>query len=249
MNFLDLVNRCRVECGVTAAPLTTVVGATGEAARFVGWVSDAWSDIQLKRDDWKFMQGEFSFPTQANVREYLPTVAVPNGSFGEWMPETFRIYTTTQSDEMYLSQWDWPLYRDVYLFGANASVFNSPGRSVAFAVRPETSGLNIAQPPDAVYTIYGRYKKQTMNLGSGTNPNWDVPSAPVGTGTSPTANPGQIPHFAEFHMLVVYFAMEKYATYESAPEVMARARKEQGSMYPRLVDKWTDKPTMGDAIA
>ena len=51
MNYLQLVNRTRVECGITGPTLTTVQSLTGEAARIANWVTSAWVDIQTSKED------------------------------------------------------------------------------------------------------------------------------------------------------------------------------------------------------
>lgn len=327
---------------MTASPLTTVLGATGEASRFVGWVSDAWSDIQQKREDWKFRFADFGFNTNGGVREYSPAIAVPNGTFGDWIPETVRVQnspiqvvfsttpfgvqasvgvtlqgatsgaagtilalgaTATQastgqyviltnltgyftpgeslmvgvnpvgtftstplmtgasstqtnlsmadfsyysglaggaliSTEQYMSEWEWPIYRDVYLFGSNASV-QGYGRPLQFAVRPENSNINLALSPDSDYYVHGRYRRSIQVLAADT----DVP-------TQLTANGGgALPMFGQYHMLIVYAAMKKYAAYESASDVMARAAMEWNPMYSNMVNRWTDPVTLSDALA
>lgn len=49
MNYLELVNRARVECGVSGNALTAVTGQSGENARFTGWINSAYVDIQTAK--------------------------------------------------------------------------------------------------------------------------------------------------------------------------------------------------------
>ena len=67
MNFLQLVNQLRVECGVSGPPLTTVAGqiAGSENARMVSWIQQAWIDIQTSKEDWLFLREPFVFNTVA----------------------------------------------------------------------------------------------------------------------------------------------------------------------------------------
>jgi len=47
VNYLQLINRLRVECGVSGAstPLITVTGLTGESYRMASWINSAWVDV------------------------------------------------------------------------------------------------------------------------------------------------------------------------------------------------------------
>ena len=61
MNFLQLAQRTAVECGVASSSdiqtaLPTVVGATGSLGRIVNWINDAWTDIEMDRNDWDWMR-------------------------------------------------------------------------------------------------------------------------------------------------------------------------------------------------
>lgn len=50
MNRLELVNRLISEAGVTDRPLATTLGQTGDAARYVNWIDDAWLEVQGQKN-------------------------------------------------------------------------------------------------------------------------------------------------------------------------------------------------------
>ncbi|MCA9367295.1 hypothetical protein KC887_03485 [Candidatus Kaiserbacteria bacterium] len=60
MNFLELCKRLHMEAGYQGAGPASVENQTGQAARLVTWIAEAWRDIQNLRDDWEFMANEFS---------------------------------------------------------------------------------------------------------------------------------------------------------------------------------------------
>lgn len=91
MNFLQLCNRLRLECGVSGADLTSVASQTGEPGRLVAWVNSAWLDIQNTRTDWQWMRTTATFPTATGQPTYTPT-QIGLTDFGSWARETFRNY-------------------------------------------------------------------------------------------------------------------------------------------------------------
>ena len=81
MNFLQLVNRTRVECGVTGPALATAQNLTGEAARIASWVTSAWIDIQTSKEDWLFMRSTVTFNSVTHQQFYTPTEAGIGSTF------------------------------------------------------------------------------------------------------------------------------------------------------------------------
>ena len=63
MTFLEIARQSAIQCGVAATQaintaLPSVVGAqgSGSVGRIIGWVNDAWTDIQMDHDDWDWMR-------------------------------------------------------------------------------------------------------------------------------------------------------------------------------------------------
>lgn len=214
MNRLSLAQRLQTECGVSGA-LTTTISQTGESSRLVNWVDQAWAEIQTEHDDWRWMRSSnmlgagMSFATVAGQPSYplgtgAGTCGVLATSFGKWVRDAFRNYTTTVgvSNEMFLDQIPYDVWRDAYMFGAMRSVQTRP---VAVAIGPDES-ICLGPPPNALYTITGDY--------------YVAPSVMAADLDVPTLLPVQ------YHMIIVYKAMMMYAGYEAASEVFQRG--EQG---------------------
>jgi hypothetical protein len=208
MNFVDLVEDLRIECGVSGSPLITVQNLNGELARLRKWTLDAWNMIQLKHQDWKFLRSTFSFQTTAGKQSYTPTEAgVP--LLDLWQQDSFWMYQTSRGvvDQMPLGAMEWEHFRRMYLMGAQAQM-----RPMAFTVDPSKT-LWFGSIPDSAYTITGEYWRdpQTLALDA------DTPLMP-----------------AKFHKLIVLEAMKRYAGYEAAAEVMTRASAEANPLWNAL---------------
>ena len=204
MNYLQLVNRAGLECGVASAQVTTLVGQTSmESLRFAGWVQDAWNDIQIEQQQWRFMTQTFSFNTTAGQQSYAPTVAQPTGcglaNFANWKYKSSRCYLTSTgySDEQIQNYMDWDQFRNLYEYG---NMRTTQQRPVIWAADPQKN-YTLGPVPDNIYTIDGEYFMAPQVLSADT----DTPYMP-----------------SQFHMAIVYGAMQSYAAYEAAPEVMQR---------------------------
>lgn len=243
MNFLALCQRTAIECGVASGQaittaLPTVVGATGSLGRVVGWVSDAWSDIQMDHDDWDWMRssvllgagvtvqtiaGQPSYPLGTGAG----TVGVAVDAFGKWDRETVRCFSTAAGyqGEDYLDDVPYDTWRDSYMFGAQRAVQTRP---IVVAVGPDQS-LCLGPPPNGLYTFTADY--------------FVAPSEMVADTDIPAGLP------TRFHMLIVYYAMQKYAGYESAPEVMQRGASEATRMYAQLQAVRAPRMSFSGALA
>lgn len=259
MNFLALCRRAATECGVASSiavntALPTTAGAVGSLARIVNWVNDAWTDIQCAHDDWDWMRSSsllgagVSFRTVAGQASY--PLGVPSGDwggdfggdftqagagtvgidpelFGKWDRETFRCFPTAVGfqGEQWLDEIPFDYWRDCYMFGAQRAVQTRP---TVIAVGPDQS-LCLGSPPNDQYTITGDYFVAPSEMAADT----DIPAG------LPT----------RFHMLVVYLAMQKYAGYESAPEVMQRGATEGARISAQLQAARAPRLTFGSALA
>ena len=213
MNFVDLTENLRYECGVSGTPLTTVQNLNGELLRLRNWIRDAWQELQLERQDWKFMHKEFQFVTQAGVQSYtLDTVQSANGDIDIdcYAQNTFSIDppydtgTQARSQEQPLGVMAWQHFRNMYVVGYPV---NDPTRWQ----RPMTAAIDddrtfwFGPAPDQAYTIRGECWINPQTLVNDA----DIPIMP-----------------AKYHKVIVYRAMLKYAGYESANEVRVRAVQE-----------------------
>lgn len=209
MTFLQLVQRLRQECGVSGTAPTTTVGQSGEIARLVNWINQAWYDIQSMHEDWLFMRGNVSFNTVDGTQTYTATAAGIT-SLGNFKRDSFRAYPTgAPESERFLLYIPYDQFRNFYLFGGNRTVEGPP---VAFTISPDKD-LLFGPIPDAVYNINGEYFQKPALFTADS----DEPTIP-----------------AQFQMVIVYKAMQFYGQYEAAPEVYAAGMEHYGRMMARL---------------
>lgn len=240
MTFLQLCQKLIQECGVSGSMVTTA-SQVGEMARVVGWINDSWSEIQTTHDDWEFMRSSYlnqsagtSFTTTAGQALYPlgntvgTTCMVLPANFGTWDQYSFRNFSTSnvlRSDEIFMSPITYDEWRDAYMYGALRQVKTRP---VTVAIAPDKS-VCVGPPSNGLYTIEGDYFLQPQSF--------------VNDGDVPTGLQ------AQFHMLIVYKAMKKYAGYEAAPEVAARAEDEYNPLYRSLEGRYGPRIMEGAALA
>ncbi len=228
MNYLQLVNRARRECSASGPDLATLGGVISQQnQRCKDWVTTAWNDIQTSRRDWDFMQRPFSFvtvPGQQSYKASLAPASIPD--FANWRRDTLRAYRTSVGfgDEQVLPFVGWMHFRDLYQFGSNRTLQQRP---TIFTV-DYAKNLLLGATPDDAYTINGTY--------------FASPDALVGDTDTPALD-------EEFHMYIVYKAMESYGYYEGAPEVLQRGQVEGHKMWVKLVTDYTPKLTYGATLA
>jgi hypothetical protein len=209
MNFLQLCKRLRSEAGISGSGPASVLNQTGEMERVVNWVNQAWEDIQNHRTNWQWMRGDFSFQTTADKADYTAAEAGIVTRFRDWDVNTIKSYRTSLgvANEFEISELPYLSYRSVYLTGSQ-----SPGTPVIFARGPDRK-LLLGPKPDGEFTVSGQYWKSRQILVSDT----DEPEMPE-----------------EFHMLIVWMALERYGIYESAGEVVAAGQKYSKRLMMRL---------------
>jgi hypothetical protein len=211
MTYLQLCQKLVEKCGISGAGPTSVIGQTGEMKRVIGWINEAYLHIQELHPDWKWMRGSASFSTIANQQAYTPAQCGVT-DFAEWDVSTgrntFRLYQTSvgYGSEIWLQYLPYDDFRDYMQYGAQRNV---TGKPLYMTVNPAKSILLGYTPDSTDYTTVGDYYKTPGDLAADA----DVPLMP-----------------ARFHMLIVYKAMQIYASYESAPEVMSEGRTEYRTM-------------------
>lgn len=237
MNRLQLCNSLMVECAIPG-PMQTTIGQTGELARVVGWIDQAWNDVQTEHDDWNWMRssvllgGGASFTTIAG-QAYYPlgtgagTSGIPLANFAKWAKKTFRNYTTSVGfiNEIFMDDIPYDAWRDAYMYGAQRTVQTRP---VAVAIGPGEE-VCVGPPPNGLYTITGDYFR--------------APTVMAADADTPTGLP------AAQHMIIVYRAMWKYAGYEAASEVYQTGKENWGIMLAQLEAIKMPEVRMGGALA
>lgn len=228
MNFLQLVNRTRVECGVSGAstPLTTAQNLTGESARIATWVNSAWVDIQTAKDDWQWMREPFQFNTVTQQQEYTPTEANVGSTFANWKRDSFRCSSVGQNyaDEQLLNYMDFTTFRNLYQYGNMRTTYARP---VVVSITP-SKNLAFGSIPDEPYVIVGEYYTRPVEFSA----DLDVPNIPD-----------------RFHLMIVYRAMMFYGGFEAAPEVFQRGETEFKRLMSRLDIDQLSTPASGPPLA
>ena len=237
MNRLQLCNSLMVECAIPG-PMQTTLNQTGELARVVGWIDQAWNDVQTEHDDWNWMRssvllgGGASFATVAGQAFYpLGTGAGTSGiqlaNFAKWAKGTFRNNTTATGflDEIFMDQIPYDAWRDGYMYGAQRTVQTRP---MAVAIGPGEE-VCVGPPPNGLYTVTGDYFRAPTVMSSDTD--------------TPTGLP------AAQHMIIVYRAMWKYAGYEAASEVYQTGKENWGIMLAQLEAIKMPEVRVGGALA
>jgi hypothetical protein len=215
MNYLQLVNRARVECGVSGArtPLPTAQGLTGESLRIAQWVNSAWVDIQASREDWQWMRMPVEFNTATQQQTYTPLQAGIGTTFANWKRDSFRCSSVGQNyrDEQLLNFMEYTTFRNLYQYGNMRTTYARP---VVVSIVPGVDkSLGFGSIPDQPYVITGEYYIRPVELSADT----DEPTIPE-----------------RFHPMIVYRAMMFYGGYEAAPEVFQRGEAEFKRLMNRL---------------
>lgn len=231
MNLLQLTNRLRQECGISGDDLSTVVGVTGEAQRCRDWIVQAWTEIQEEHREYDWMRKEVSFDTIAGQQAYTPSDPIPVGialtDFGHWDIDSFRCYLKSigVANEMFLTKMDYAQFRDHYIF---ATFRTTQSRPISIAVRPNDKALLLGPIPDFVYTVVGEYFYDPITLSLDA----DTPAMP-----------------SRYHMAIVYRAMQSYALYEAAPEVMTRGQTGYSELIKRIEEDQLQPIDLAGALA
>jgi len=182
MNYLELCQQVAIEMGVTSP--TTVVNQTGDARRIVGWVSQAWIDIQNEQPQWDFLWRRVEFDTQATVAEYDPS----GNKVNEWDADSFTIFKKSDGEgterRLPVATMSEHLATDI---GVRAN-----GAPEKLVVLPSMN-LRLVPAPDSEYTLQCNY--------------WRMPTELVNDTDIPALD-------AHYHSMIVAKALMAYYLYE-----------------------------------
>lgn len=233
MTWLQLVNRLRMETGASGADLASLGGTLSqESTRYKNWINEAWKDIQKAHAHWEFMLSDFAFNTVVSQQSYTAaTLSTPLPNFKNWKRDTFRAFTTSAGfpDEQILGFLDFPTFRNLYQYG---NMRTTQGRPVLFSI-DQSKNLLIGPLPDVEYTVLGQFYRKAAGFAADA----DTPQS-----TSPSYDD-------DFDILIVWKALESYAIYESAQEVLTRALRESTRLMSRLENDQLPTMTYGPPLA
>lgn len=221
--YLELAQKMKLECGVSGLSATpaTVAGQTGVLEKVVAWTRDGWRDIQLRHSNWRWMRSYFTVNTAAGTDNYAFAACTDTKTsaaiarFRRWWAhdglDPFKCYLASagQAAEYRLIWWPLEHWRRVYKFGPQASV---QGQPIHVAIDDDEKIL-LGPNPNATYTVTGAYQRGLQVLAA----NGDIPDMPT-----------------DFHDLVVYYGMQRYAFNSVAPEVLSSAKLEASRMMRAL---------------
>lgn len=220
MRYIDLVNRCKQETGISGADITTTVGQTGEIRRLCNFVRQAWEEVQLHRDDWDFMRKSVTFNTVANTQTYAvgTGLAINLSDFAKWRNDSVRMYLQSAgiATQIILSQYyDFSEFRDFFLLGSRTLV---TGRPLYFTINPADRSLLFGFCPNDIYVTSAEY--------------YCTPQVLTADADEPT-----IP--ARYHMMIVYLAMKKYGLYEVASEQIQAGQEGYSLLLNKLESEYS----------
>jgi len=149
MNFLELCQTARQECGIQGQGPSAVTNQSGVLKKIVDWVAKADLYIQSLHGDWDFLWEEFNGPTVPNSRD----IAKP-ADLGMWDRESFSVDRGTE-DGRSLTLIDFKEDRRNY----GERIANPP---VEIVILPD-GNLRLCCPADGIYSIDADYwKKPTV---------------------------------------------------------------------------------------
>jgi len=222
--YLELSNDLARESGLSgaAASISAVTGQSGQALRVVEWVAQSYKSIQNRHPNWRWLRRTFTGTTTTGQSEYAYTAFTDTtdsaaiSRFSRWLPyddsgyPLFTIYVTASGvaaqQRMIFLPWDY--FLSIYRFGTQTSA--APAH---YSVTPANK-IALGPAPDATgYTVGGDYQRSAQTLAADS----DVPEMPE-----------------DFHDLIVFRALERYARFSAAPEALAQAEREGGRLLRAL---------------
>jgi hypothetical protein len=217
MTFLELCQRVAEEGDI--GTVSTVEAQTGETARVVRWVKNAYRDICRKRPDWHFLRSAFTLSTIANQQAYLITACDDNDAlstdmtvagFRDWWTDSFRIYRQSSG---VATQGEIP-FTDYFSFRSQWMIrTHSSTQPNEFTVRVRDKAILLGPTPDAVYVVTGEYQRHAPDLDEDT----DEPLFPEA-----------------FHELIVWWALVFYGGFEGDAGLYTHAQNEKNRIYGEL---------------
>lgn len=222
MNFLQLCQRTAEKSGTIAGlpSFTSVTGAQGRLSKLVGWVSDAWRDIQNERSDWLFLRQEFSHALTINQTRYTEgDLGLSAIGVSAWSRDTPQIRSMTlydpdtgQSDEGDLEFVTYESWRRHYDRGSHDA--NRPSYWTASPARE----LCVGPKPDKAYVLRGSYRRKAQILAA----DGDIPICPD-----------------QFHGLIVIEALRIMARDDEAFNVIVEKNLDYDRLRAPLVNDQT----------
>lgn len=231
MTFLELVQALRRETAYSASGPTTVVDQSGMHERAVEWIKDNYTQLQNEQC-WRWLRKEFTLTTSSGDDSYAygdctdVATAAAITRFKKWAlddrynPPKCYLSSSGSGSEYWLTYVNWEAFRTIYQIGNQAN--SAPSH---ITVDP-SDNIVIGPTPNDTYVITGEYHRsaQILDVTDGT----DSPEMP-----------------SDYHMLIVYMAMEDAGMFDVADEIVARSRIKRNRLKHQLMS--TQIPPMRKA--
>lgn len=200
--------------GISDTGPASVTGQSGDLARIPVWVRDAWTYIQgLNGGRWKWKWSEYDFNLTATYRDYdLDDLKYALEREGTWCYDT----SVGRSDESYVNYVDFQTYKVQYDKG---DYTDQTGKPHKFTILPD-GRVRFYPTPDQQYTIRGDYYKPIQYLADDN----DIPDLPT-----------------NFHMVIAYYAIQKYGDYEEDPTVIQIANQRYEQILYQMQNQQVDE--------
>ncbi len=206
MNFLQLCNKARRECGVAGSDMTTTVGQNGILKKIIDRTAEAWVDTQAQRPCWKFLRNQKQFALTIGKRSYSVVDDLSLASKDKWDKRLSYIYQVNGYDETKLTWQDYQLFRvthRVYPNGRPTILTEDVGGFISFDLTP-----------DFAYTVTLDY--------------WMTPELLAADADTP-AMPEQ------YHSAIVWKSCMMFAGNETASELYTYAQSMYSKVFSALV--------------
>ena len=165
MNYLTLCDTLIKEAGLAEEGILSVTGQKGIKKKVVTWVSNAWVEIQNKRD-WNFLWSESSFATVVDKQSYHPVDDLAlDPVLRRWSPYSLIHSTPTGDNKFYLKYVLWENFDNT---------LSSAGTPTQFTIRPDNS-IKFNSVPDVIGKVSFEYTRTPQVLTLGT----DIPILPI----------------------------------------------------------------------
>lgn len=224
--FLELCRAVESDSGTVSqgSRITSVATAQNRQAKIVGWVQDAWRQIQNARSDWKFMRSECSFLLVPGQPWYTAG-DLEIDDLSEWgttapnyNPFTIFDPAIGHADENEIGEVDFVEWRRQY--GRGVPQVNRP---YIYALGPSHE-LCFGAVPDKAYQVNGEYRKSNQILTLDT----DVPRLPD-----------------SYHDAIRYQALVYMGEHDEAPFLVATASRKFGIEFAKLVNSQVSTGMLG----
>ena len=215
--YVELCRLCAQEADLAGASTFVAVEnlSDGDFADVSRWVRNSYVDIQNRNGGfWRWLSRPFTLQTVASQGSYgyaaadditgvAPGVAGKIDRFNAWdltnlvNPPSIYLTSTGVAGERQLVWLPYDLYQRLFQFGAQNA------QSPVYISIDEQDQIVLGPVPNDIFTVRGRY--------------WRGPQLLTLSGETP-----EMP--AQYHDLIAYYALKRYAFKNVAPEALSNAQ-------------------------